>query len=203
MLQKMVDSIKRLVVGYGFLLSLVFIGLSVGLPFVLTAAIGLEIIYPAKVPLSHEIYLGISILSVSITVAVGLRWLFFPSQGLDHWLEQLRVRLSQSENRLLFRFLGIVLAFPLFAFILSPCAIVWIGLEEVAYSTSLVLGESFRIFAFFTGFVWLVLVVGRLRPRAGAMKRVVFRCRTLFIDWVLEPYKPEAARREREKLSSD
>lgn len=36
------------------------------------------------------------------------------------------------------------------------------------------------------------------------MKRVVFRCRTVFIDWVLEPYKPEAARRkERSYLQVD
>ncbi|NOZ72333.1 MAG: hypothetical protein GXP38_10560 [Chloroflexi bacterium] len=202
MLQKTIDGIKRLLIGYGFLLSLVLIGLSFGLPFVLTASIGLGLIYPAKVPVSHEIFLAISILSVSVTVIVGLRWLFFPSQWLDHRLEQLHARLLQSNNRLLLRFVGIVLAFPLFAFILSPWAIVWIGFEEVAHSARLVLGDSFRIIAFSTGFIWLAVVVGRLRPRSGAMKRVVFRSRTVFIDWVLEPYKPEAARREREKLSS-
>lgn len=34
MLQKMIDGTKRLLIGYGFLLSLVLIGLSFGLPSV-------------------------------------------------------------------------------------------------------------------------------------------------------------------------
>ena len=203
MLQKVFAIVKRLLVGYGFLLSLVLIGITLAWPFVFTSGIGLGLIPLGELPLPRDIVQIILILSVGITLAVGLRWLCFPSQRLDTWLANLHSNLSHSRNWLLLRFVGILVAFPLFAFILSPCAIVWLGLEEVSYrlyKTSALSGCSYRTIAFVTGFIWLGVVVGRLCPPAGAIRRIVLRCQTIFIDWVLEPIHPQAARREREKL---
>jgi len=205
MLQKTLAIAKRLLVGYGFLLSLVLVGLTLGLPFVLTVVIGVSLISPDGLSLPRNTAQAVSVLSVGITLAVGLRWLCFPSRRLDTALAGLRSKLLHSNNWLLLRFVGILVAFPLFAFILSPCAMAWLVLEEGLYRLRLageLFGHVYVIVAFFTGLIWLAVIVGRLPPSPGVVGRVLLRCRMTFIDWVLEPYNPQAARREREKVTS-
>jgi hypothetical protein len=102
----------------------------------------------------------------------------------------------------LLRFVGVLIAIPLFAFILSPCAILWIGLEEAAYHfhiTGKLLQYEYPI-GVILGFIWLTVAIGRLCPPSGKLRRLFLRCQMIFIDWVLEPRDPQAARREREKL---
>jgi hypothetical protein len=201
--KKLFAIVKRLLVGYGFLLSLVILGITLAWPFVFTSGIGLGFIPFGELPLPPDIVQIISVSSVGITLVVGLRWLCFPSQRLDAWLANLHSNLWHSRNWLLLRFVGTLVAFPLFAFILSPCAIVWLGLGEISYrlyQTSALSGCSYRTIAFVTGFVWIGLIVGRSYPSAGVIGRTVLRCRMIFIDWVLEPHFPQAARREREKV---
>ena len=200
--QKIFAIVKRLLVGYGFLISLEIIGIILAWPFVFTSGIGLGFIPLGELSLPRDIVQIISASSVGITLVVGLRWLCFPSQRLDTWLGNLHSNLLHSRNRLSLRFVGVLVAFPLFAFILSPCAMMWLGLEEVSYrlhQTSALSGP-YKTIAFITGFIWLGVIVGRLYPPAGITRRIVFRCQMIFIDWVLEPYFPQAARREREKL---
>jgi len=202
MFQKAWAMLKRLLVGYGFLLSLVLIGITLALPFVLTSGLGLGLI-PLELPLPRDVIRIVEVLSIGVTLIAGLRWLCFPSPGLDTRLANLHSDLQHSRNRLLLRFIGMLIALPLFAFILSPCALVWLGLEEALYrldQTSTLFGHSYRTIAFVTGFIWLAVIVGRLCPPAGAIRRVVLHCRMIFIDWILEPYNSQAARREREKL---
>jgi hypothetical protein len=203
MLQKVFAIAKRLLVGYGFLLSLVLIGITLAWPFVFVSGMGLGLIPLGELPLPRNVTRIVSVLSVGITLVVGLRWLCFPSQRLDTWLANLHSNLLHSRKWLLLRFVGILVALPLFGFILSPCAIVWLGLEEVSYrlyQTSVLSGCSYRTIAFVTGFVWLGIAIGRLCPPGRAIRRIVLRCQLIFIDWVLEPFHPQAARREREKL---
>lgn len=193
--------LKRLLVGYGFLLALMFAAITLGFPFVLTIAVGIGLLPPDGSPFPRDIFKLVAVSSVVVTLAVGLRWLWFPSRWLDTHLAQLRLDLLRSKKRLSLRFVGVLVAFPLFAFILSPCAVTWLGLEEGLYRLRLageLLGCIFPI-SMIVGFVWLAVVVGRLCPPRGKIRHLVLRCRTIFIDWVLEPSNPQAARRERER----
>jgi len=137
MLQKLFAITKRLITGYGFLLSLTVIGLTLGWPFVLTSVLGLGLLLPNTSPFPRDIFQTISILSVVITLAVGLGWLYSPFRRLDTYLEKLHSNLLHPKSWLRLRFVGIIVALPLFAFILSPCAIIWLSLEEGLYSLHL------------------------------------------------------------------
>jgi len=202
MFQRLFAVVKRLLVGCGFLLASMLAALVLGFPFVLTIAVGVGLLPPDGFPFPRDIFKIVAGLSIVATLVVGLRWLWFPSRWLDTRLAQLRSNLLRPQNRLSLRFVGILVAFPLFAFILSPCAAMWLGLEEGLYRLHLA-GELSRYvysIPMILGFVWLAVVVGRLCPPPGEMRRVVLRCRAIFIDWVLEPRSPQAARREREWL---
>ena len=104
----------------------------------------------------------------------------------------------------LLRMIGIWLAVPLFAFVLSPWVVCWLALE--AGRSYLGLPDRWveyqSVTAQIVGFVWLAVVLGRLCPRRGRVRQVVLRCRTVFLDWVLEPANPQAARRERARCNA-
>ena len=198
----MFATLKRLLAGYGFLLALMLAAITLGFPFVLTIIVGIGLLPPDGFPFPRDIFKTVAGLSVGVTLIVGLRWLWFPSRWLDARLAQLRSDLLRSKNLLSLRFVGILVAFPLFAFILSPCAVTWLGLEEGLYRLHPAsrLSEYAYSIPMIVGFVWLAVVVGRLCPPPGEIRQVVLRCRMIFIDWVLEPLMPQAARREREWL---
>ena len=202
MLQRMFKIIKRIFVGYGFLFALIIVGLTLGLPFILTSAMALGFMDPAMLPFSHRISQAVSLLAVVITGLVGLRWLYFPLPWLDARLQTLHARLHHPQSRLRFRFTGILIAFPLFAVILSPCALLWIGWDEVVHLTGIARGQTYRIIAFAVGFLWLLVAIGQLCPRPGPLRKLALRSRSIFIDWVLEPSNPKAASEERAKLAA-
>jgi len=198
MFQKSLIAPKRLSAGYGFLFAVILVVFTFEWPFVLIVGKGLGILPFDVLPIPR----GIFGLSVVITWVVGLRWLWFPSQWLDTKLMQLWASLLRSDKWLLLRFVGILIAIPLFAFILIPCAILWAGLEEAAYHfhvTGRLLQWEYPI-AMILGFIWLAMALGRLCSPSGKLRRLFLRCQMIFIDWVLEPHDNQAARLEREKV---
>ena len=194
---------KKNLLGYFSLFLLILIGLTLALPFILTIALAIGFIYPAGLPFPPartEIFL---LFSIIITLIFGGLWIYYPPQKQESWLNELRLDLIASKKQSLLRFVGILVAFPLFAFILIPPASFWLGLESVSYHLDVGRMQVEKIYlsaAFVSGFIWLVVVIGKLCPQARKIKKVLFPLRLLFIDWVLEPNSPKAAREERKAL---
>ncbi len=190
--------VKRYFVGYGFLFALILVTGTLDLPFVLTLGKGIGFLPPEVLPIPR----GVFVLSVVITLVVGLRWLWFPSQWIDTHLMQLRTNLFLSHKWLLLRGVGILIAIPLCAFLLSPYAILWIGLEEAAahfHIMDKVVQFEFPI-AMILGVLWLGVALSRLCPSNRKLRWLFLRCQTIFIDWAIEPNNPQAASEERERL---
>ncbi len=199
------NKIWRLVFGYGFLLVVLVAGLTIGFPFVVTLGVGLGILPASGFPFPHRPFLITALISVPITAAVGARWLCFPWPWLDARLARLRLQLLRSKRQFLLRCIGIFVAIPLFAFVLCPWSMLWLALETSR--DYLHLPDEWPIYQFPTamlvGIIWLAVVLGRLCPQPGRVRRFVLRCRKVFIDWILEPANPKAARRERDRLRRD
>jgi len=195
--------IKRLASGYGFFFLLILAGVTVELPFVIVVTVGMGLIAIDGFPFPHDIFQLASIISVGIAFVVGLRWIYFPSHLLDDLLSKLHSNLSSSKKNLLFRFVGILIAIPLFAFIFIPNAVIWIAIGAIL--NFLYPGEELSIgiymmIALITGYVWLAIVIGKLCPSNSVIRRVVLRCRQIFTDWVLEPANPRAAAEKRDNI---
>ncbi len=203
MFQKVVLTIKRIISGYGMLLALIVIGLTFVLPFVITIVAGLGMLPVGMLPLSHDKMRNIVLWAVALTQLIALPWLWFPFPRFEVSLASLNTKLLHSKSWLWLRFMGILMAFPLFAFILSPWALMTLGIEEISYHffrTSIMSVPGYRMIIFMVGFIWLMVIIGQLCPPAGAISRIVLRCRMVFIDWILMPYKPRAALEEKERL---
>ncbi len=203
--KKTMSVVKRLIVGYAFLFLSIVVGVTIGLPFFLTAGVGLGLLPANGFPFPQAEFTVVTCLSLAITVAVGVRWLCIPWPWWDAQLTKLREHLIRTRRPILLRMLGVWLAVPLFAFVVSPWVVFWLALE--AGRSYLGLSERWveyqHVIAAIVGFVWLVVVLGRLCPRRGSVRQLVLRCRTVFLDWVLEPANPQAARRERARLQHD
>jgi len=203
----MLSIIKRYALGYGLFFAFILIGMTLGGPFILTIAVGLGLLYPDGYPVFPRGAFKIaSVASAMISLAIGLWWLGRSTQWLESPMARLHGRLLQSRRMLTIRFVGVLIAWPLFAFILSPWVLLsqaleagvhWLGLEEGGLR-SVLCGIQFVI-----GVLWLGVVIGCPRPifeKRPIFWRIVRRCRVIFIDWVLEPSFPRAARRERGRL---
>ena len=197
---------KRLAHGYLFIFLWIVIGITFALPFILTISLGLGFVYPAGLPFPPARVEFILLAAIIITLIFGLKWLYFPSPKSDAWLKDLRSNLIAQKKFLLLRFIGVIIAFPLFAFILIPPALFWLGLQSLSYHFSIggeLLGKIYLSSALFTGFIWLAIIIGKLCPKAKRIKKILFRIRLIFIDWVLEPSSPKAGREERANLYAD
>jgi len=194
---------KKILLGYSLLFLLILIGATLALPFILTVALALGFIYPLELPFPPEHTEITFLLSIGITFIFGLWWIYFSPQKLKTRLNEMRLDLIASKKRIRLRFIGILIAFPLFAFILTLPALFWLGVESTCYHfnlRSLKIEEICLFLALFTGFIWLALFIGKLCPQNKQLKQILFPLRLLFIDWVLEPSSPKSAREEREKL---
>jgi len=206
MFNKIIPILKRLIFGYAFFLLLIIAGLTIELPFVLVIIISVGFIPIDGFPFPQDIFRIASIFSLIISFLVGLRWIYFPSPRLNSWLQKLHSYFAHSKKKLLFRFVGTLLAIPLFAFIFTPNAVVWIGLGWIL--NYLYPGEELSIvlyiaLAFISGYTWLAIVIGQLCPPKGLIRRLILRCRLIFTDWVLEPANPRAAAEKRNKRYHD
>jgi len=167
MTEKFKIIIRRLIFGYGFFLLLIIIGLTVELPFVLVVINGMGLIPIDGFPFPYDIFRLSSIISVVITLLVGLKWIYFPSNKLDDYFAKLHSKLLNSKKKLLFRFTGILIAIPLFAFILIPNAVIWIGfgsILNVFYPGEELSVGIYTTIALITGYIWLAIVIGELCP---------------------------------------
>ena len=118
-------------------------------------------------------------------------------------MAKLHSNLRNSKKNLFFRYVGILIAVPLFAFIFIPNALVWLGIGEIL--NFLYPGEElsvgiYMMIALISGFVWLAVVIGKLCPPKGVLRRLILRCRQIFTDWVLEPANPRTAKEKRDNL---
>ena len=203
MFKKSGSVIKRLASGYGFFFLLILAGVTVELPFVIVVTVGMGLIAIDGFPFPYDVFRLASIISVGITLVVGLRWIYFPSRRLDDLLIKLHSYFITSRKYLLFRFTGVLLAIPLFAFILIPNAVIWIGIGSVLnllYRGEELSVELYAMIALLTGFLWLAVVIGKLCPKKRILRTVILRCRQIFTDWVLEPANPRAAAEKRDNI---
>jgi hypothetical protein len=197
---------KKILLGYSLLFLFLIIGLTLALPFTMTIALALGFVYPPELPFPSESTETAFLLSIVLTFIFGLWWIYLTPKKLKTRLNRMRLDLIASKKRIRLRIIGILVAFPVFAFILTLPALFWFGVESACYHLnlrSLNIEKTCLFLALFTGLIWLAVFIGKLCPENETIKRILFPLRLLFTDWVLEPMYPKSAREEREKLYED
>ncbi len=196
--------IKRILLGYLVLFAWVIAGITIGLPYTTTIAVGAGFISPDGSPFPQETFHWAFGFSVTISILSGLWWFGLPEWWIGSALETIRLRLEKSGSRLKQKSVGTLVLIQLFAFVLSPLALFWWSL---AWTLQHALGWSFiaefRIAIFAIGFFWLGLVLGiphRRLLKVPFLGKVVLRCQMTMIDWWMRFDDPVSAEIERERF---
>ena len=181
----------------------VIAGITFGLPYTTTLAVGVGLISPEGYPFPHETFQWVLGISVAVSILSGLWWYGLPEWWIGSTLEAVRLRLEESASHLRRKVIGMLVLIQLSAFVLSPLTLLWWGLARALRGA---LGWSLRpeiqIAVFGIGFLWLGLVLGRSHRhllRVPFLGEVVLRCQMTLIDWWMRIDDPVSAERERER----
>lgn len=196
---------KRILVGYLVLFAWVIAGVTFGLPFSLTLAVGVGLISPQGYPFPPETFQWVLGFSIALSMLTGLWWYALPQWWIGAALEGIRLRLEKSASRARQKAVGMLALIHLCAFILSPLALFW---WVMARLLNIGMGWSFRpemqIAIFGIGLLWLALILGRPHHRllkVPFLGKAVLRCQMTLIDWWMRFDDPGRAEVERERFA--
>ncbi len=116
---------KRILVGYLVLFAWVIAGVTFGLPFSLTLAVGVGLISPQGNPFPPETFQWVLGFSIALSMLTGLWWYALPQWWIGAALEGIRLRLEKSASRARQKAVGMLALIHLCAFVLSPLALFW------------------------------------------------------------------------------
>lgn len=122
--------VKRFLLGSLVLFVWVIAGITLGLPFTTTLAIGAGLISPEGYPFPHETFQWVLGISVAVSVLSGLWWYDLPDWRVGSALERIRLRLEKSASHIRQYTIGMLVLIQLSAFVLSLSALFWWGLAR-------------------------------------------------------------------------
>lgn len=202
--ERMPIRLKRALFGLLVVFVWVILGMTFGLPYVTTLAVGLGLISPEGHPFPPEVFRWVLGVSVAVSMMSGLWWYGLPRWWIGSALEKIRVRLQTSASPMQQRAAGMLVLLHVCAFVMSPVALFWWGLTVVlTHALGWSLGLELRIVAFIVGLLWLALILGRPHRRllhVPLLGGLVLRCQMGMVDWWMRFNDPEGAERERQRL---